>query len=219
MSKRIAILNILFFLGALFLPLIVTAASFYQPSRPVELVTEVTVGEMTESSALSRISVIPVDDAGEPYKLKVLDAESRDQFGQLVFFRSGAVKWMTDSKTCNGYSDDSLLILPGSTLPVDVLPVRNLLESPDPLLYEFRRTVRGQTFEDRISLTVASVSSSMARREQWIREGDPNPAAPLFLIEAKDVETGDLIVRQLWSHATAWWLFEQTPFRRSWRVR
>jgi hypothetical protein len=31
-------------------------------------------------------------------------------------------------------------------------------------------------------------------------------------------EKGRLVVRQLWPAAGAWWLYEETPLRRSWLI-
>jgi hypothetical protein len=214
-----AISKIMFLLSAILLPFSAAASSFYQPDTPVEIITEMTINEMPGSSSdMIQILVNPVISDSPAYKLNFLNAKSGNTFGQLIFSRSGQVEWVGGSKKNSAYSGNGLIILPGSTLPVDVLPVKMVLERQEPLFYEFERMAGGRTFADQIFITVEPVSLGRIRSENWLRLEGAEPSS-FYMIEAKDVETKELVVRQLWSHESVWWIFEQTPYRRSWRVR
>ena len=191
----------------------------YQPVTPIEVMTETTPGNMPGTNpVISRITIKSVAKNSDAVYIVFFRPESGQLIGTLNFFSSGKVMWDAVGDTVKQFHATNLFIIPGLTIAVDVLPVNRFLADADPAVFEFHSHAGGRTFVDRIRISAYSVSREKAYQAQWLRI-DGDVPLNLRMIEAFDLQTGKLIVRQLWAPDRAWWLYEQTLFRRSWQVR
>jgi hypothetical protein len=148
---------------------------------------------------------------------------SRQQSGQSVcrLIFSGAstdIFWERKDISPNTIHSGDLLIVSGVPIPCDVLPVEKLFSVDEPIEYEVRMNAGGRTFVERIQVDSAAVSIEDAQNNGWIKyTGDVKTG--LRLIKAVNLRTNELMVQQLWADDNPWWIYEETPFRRSWRVR
>ncbi|MGB9500227.1 MAG: hypothetical protein ACKVE4_10885 [Dissulfuribacterales bacterium] len=223
MKDPLQYLKISYLIFFLALPSYASAFTLYQPETPVEIMTEATAGDMPGSNpVISRITIRTVsknsDVAHIGFFKPKFKPEPEQPIGTLKFFSSGTVMWDAAGDTIKQFHAANLFIIPGLTIPVDVLPVNRFLADAEPAVFEFHRQAGGRTFVDRIRISAYSVSREKAQQAQWLRI-DGDVPLKLRMIEASDLQTGKLIVRQLWAPGRAWWLYEQTLFRRSWRVR
>jgi hypothetical protein len=126
---------------------------------------------------------------------------------------SGDIEWQgiggKRRKTGHG-----LLIHPGFPAPCDILPVE---EQDHTETYEERREAGGRTFVRTFSVSYMDVSREEARESGWLGEGDGEPEAlqMITVVDKKD----RVVVKQLWPLGGTWWIYEETPFRRSWIIQ
>ena len=133
---------------------------------------------------------------------------------------SGEISWSGVGQAAPAFKAKNLFILSGVTLPVDVLPIQMTLNADAPLEYEFSQNAGGRTFSRRIQVAANPVSRDKARQAGWILYDDCSvDADDLQMIVVTDLQTGELVIKQLWAADNCWWLYEETPLRRSWRVQ
>ena len=208
------------FAGICYLMLTSTASALtpYQPEVRVEIMTEVTADHASgDPTIFSRIFAGPVQKISDACYTDFYNITS-DLIGRLNFATAGIVSWEGTGGSVTRFQADNLCVMPGLSIPVDVLPVNQLISTTEPVVFDFHRKVGGRVFKDRIEISVYSVTIEQAQQEQWIRFMKKSPKE-LKMIEAKDLQTGQLIVKQLWAIGSGWWLYEQTLFRRSWRIK
>lgn len=125
-------------------------------------------------------------------------------------------------------SDNGLLILPGYPAPCNVLPVYQ--QEPEKF-YDEKRSAGGRVFVRRYRVLQDSIPRAVALSEGWVKTtvpskafevgekaaDDASPQAPLRMLTVMD-DTETPVVRQLWREGDIWWIYEETPFKRSWRV-
>lgn len=196
------------------------ATAPYQPVEAVELMTSVTAEDAPGiNPADLRFKVGPVQtNADHSHYVAFFDIESGISNGQLNFQPGGKVSWEGKGAGIKGYHSENFLLMPGLSLPVDVFPVSQLRLLSKPAEYAFQRQAGGRTFVDRIQVSMHPVTSAQAREAKWIRVEETIPDE-LTMIEAVDSQTGLLVAKQLWAPGSDWWLYEETPFRRSWRIQ
>jgi len=204
------------------------SGSRYQPDTPVEIVTALKTDEMPGNgpSAL-RFIIGPAKNTSEAIRVDFFKAESGQSTGHstgaskgcLKFFASGSeVSWEGPGSSGKQLQGASLYIIPGASIPMDVLPVNRLLSGSEPAAYEVRSRAGGRAFVDRIRVSARFVNKAEAMRNGWLQSAAGAPSG-LHMLEAVDQESGRLIVKQLWASGSAWWFYEETPFRLSWQLR
>lgn len=110
-----------------------------------------------------------------------------------------------------------LLIVPGSPVPCDMLPLDMVTGKNESRNYEIKREVSGQTFVDNFQVTCSGIDNAAARKNGWLT-GEDQPGK-LVMITVINARTNALVVRQLWATGADWWIFEETPYYQSWQVR
>lgn len=195
-----------------------SALTPYQPDARIEIMTETTVENTPGMQVFTRIAAGPVQKNADIRLTGLYNGETGDPLGTLGFDPDGTVSWKGKGATAKRFQSNHLLIIPGILIPMDVLPVDQFFGKSETEEYDFRRKAGGRTFVDRIRISVTPVSRDQAVDAQWLRF-EKETSNDLKLIEAVDLRTGELIVKQLWEPGSDWWLYEQTPFRRSWRIR
>lgn len=110
-------------------------------------------------------------------------------------------------------SGEAILLLPGFPAPCDVLPVGR---DDRGSAYAERIEAGGRVFSKsyRVSFTAFSIADAEAMN--WIRVQDPGRTG-LIMVTVTD-ERGRPVLKQLWPADGSWWLYEETPLRRSWLI-
>ena len=125
----------------------------------------------------------------------------------------GEIEWKGVGKGGQKKSDAGILLVPGFPVPCDVLPVGQGDGSGE---YAERIEAGGRVFSRSYRVSFAAFSVGDAKAKGWIRVEDPGTSA-LIMVTVTD-ERGRLVVKQLWPAGGSWWLYEETPLRRSWLV-
>ena len=107
-----------------------------------------------------------------------------------------------------------LLIDPGFPAPCDVLP---LDQKMDVHTYRVERSAGGRSFVTQYSVSRKPVSLKKATQKGWIKPQAAPPPEPLTEWTVVDAQ-GNIVERQIWSPNEKIWLYEETPYRRSWRL-
>jgi len=110
---------------------------------------------------------------------------------------------------------DTLYFATGYPVPLDILPITQDTPIKE---YERIRSAGGRTFKQTITVNITPLTIEEAQDRGWLRISPPHSPTPLYLFTA--TTPGDkLLSRQLWPENGDWWLYEETPFRRSWRIK
>jgi hypothetical protein len=128
----------------------------------------------------------------------------------------GEIQWTGMGKTGQKKSGAGILLVPGFPAPCDVLPVDQQQDSGR--VYEERSEAGGRVFSRSYRISFAAFGVGEAKAMGWIRVEDPGKAAGLIMVAVTD-EKGRPVVKQLWPAGGSWWLYEETPLRRSWLIQ
>jgi hypothetical protein len=125
----------------------------------------------------------------------------------------GEILWQGLGKTGQKKSGVGLLLVPGFPAPCDVLPVGR---QDGGGVYEEKFEAGGRMFLRSYRVSFAAYSVGEAKAMGWIRVEDPGKTG-LIMVAVTD-EKGRPVVKQLWPADGSWWLYEETPLRRSWLI-
>jgi hypothetical protein len=124
---------------------------------------------------------------------------------------AGDIQWKGMGKSGQKKSGAGILLLPGFPAPCDVLPV-----GQGGGAYGERIEAGGRVFSRSYRVSFDTFSVVGAKAMGWIRVEDPGKAG-LIMITVTD-ENGRPVIKQLWPEDGSWWLYEETPLRRSWLI-
>jgi hypothetical protein len=125
----------------------------------------------------------------------------------------GEIQWSGAAKTGQKKTGRGILLLPGFPAPCDVLPVGTKDSSA---VYTEKTEAGGRVFSKTYRVAVEAVSDDAAKAMGYLRAEVPGRAG-LVMVSVID-EAGRPVVKQLWPADGAWWLYEETPVRRSWLI-
>jgi hypothetical protein len=126
---------------------------------------------------------------------------------------AGEIRWEVMGKNGQKKSGVDILLVPGFPAPCDVLPVG---QGANGGVYAERTEAGGRVFSKSYRVSYAAFSVGEAKAMGWIRVEDPGKTG-LIMVTVTD-EKGRLVVKQLWPADASWWLYEETPLRRSWLI-
>ncbi len=126
---------------------------------------------------------------------------------------AGEIRWKGMGESGQKKSGAGILLLPGFPAPCDVLPVGR---GDRGAAYEERIEAGGRVFSKSYRVSFAAFTVADAKAMGWIRVEDPGKAG-LIMVTVTD-ERGRPVVKQLWPADGSWWLYEETPLRRSWLI-
>ncbi|MCX5823848.1 MAG: hypothetical protein NTY86_10180 [Deltaproteobacteria bacterium] len=126
---------------------------------------------------------------------------------------AGEIRWEGMGETGQKRSGAGILFLPGFPAPCDVLPVG---QGDRERAYGERIEAGGRVFSKSYRVSFAAFSVADAKATGWIRTEEPVKAG-LIMVTVTD-EKGRPVVKQLWPADGTWWLYEETPLRRSWLI-
>lgn len=126
---------------------------------------------------------------------------------------AGEIQWTGGGKI-GQKSGSGMLLVPGFPAPCDVLPI-GALDSGK--VYEEKAVAGGRVFSKSYRVSVVPLSIGEAKAAGWIRVENMGGEG-LIMVSVTD-EAGRPVVKQLWPADGSWWLYEETPLRRSWLVQ
>lgn len=126
---------------------------------------------------------------------------------------AGDIQWKGMGQSGQKKSGAGILLLPGFPAPCDVLPVGRGDRAG---AYEERIEAGGRVFAKSYRVSFAAFSVADAKAMSWIRVEDPGKAG--LIMVTVTAENGRPVVKQLWPADGSWWLYEETPLRRSWLI-
>jgi hypothetical protein len=202
--------------GALFFFTASSAAAPFMLNRPVTFETAYPAPDGKTKTQVWKVS--PSQGNGGAASLVFRPANSPPDSPPFckIQFEEGAdgipqIRW-TGAGGVVREGQNGMLLMGGFPVACDILPLH---QEASEKTYSEKTKAGERTFVKSMTIRREDVSPQKARREGWIR-GDVDGGLLLFTAEDDD---GELIVRQLWSETGSWWLYEETPFRQSWRVQ
>ncbi|RJP84122.1 MAG: hypothetical protein C4518_19650 [Desulfobacteraceae bacterium] len=204
----------------------ITSAMPYQPEGPIRIITQDIPGSARSVDNGTEWQVETKKTGPGSAELSFSMADSDEVVCRVVMdsvdSASGKAStlnllWNNPGRQPQVFQQADLLVVPGSPVPCDILPLDMMMGKSEPRNYEIKRQVAGQTFVDTFKVTCNSVGPASARTNGWLTGEDLT--GPLVMISVVNARTGELVVRQLWAPGADWWIFEETPYHQSWQLR
>jgi hypothetical protein len=192
----------------------------YHPEKMVQIRSEISGLDEPGESRIENWNVTVRKNDDGSNSLMFFMEKAEQPIAQIRISPSGnGVQWEGENKGPDIMLRDGLLIAPGYPVPCDILPMSLLLGgTKEPLTYDVKRTAGGVTRADQVRVEISPVKMEEAVQNGWVQQNFQT-ADSLWMVQAIDVRTNVMMVRQMWSSSGSWWLYEETPHRRSWQVR
>lgn len=200
-----------------FFPPLLATAQYYQPLAPVKILTvnQGFEGDVNPDTATEWTVIYQIENKAEK-SLSFYPADTPEMVCRLVLTSTGIrIIWNNTDRIPHAVSTGNLFIVPGASVPCDLLPVE---QAEDSTAYEYRRQLGGHIFVETIQVERVEINPQEALRNGWLR-GEVQSNKQLVMIRAFSQRTKALLVQQLWADGDHWWIYEETPVRLSWRVR
>lgn len=193
-------------------------ASPYRPAAAVSIVSEYSAVGGAARPHTQVWKVMPEAGPGGAMLLRFFpeaaaDAGSTCEVALPAPGAAGEIRWQGIGKP-GKKSSTGLLLLPGFPAPCDILPVGR---EDSGIVYEERSEAGGRVFSRSYRVSHAAVGVDEARAMGWIRAD--GPGSPGLIMVAVTDDRGRPVVKQLWPAGGSWWLYEETPLRRSWLIQ
>lgn len=192
----------------------------YQPDKTIQIQSELSskAGGSTEKQDILW-SVTSRKNNDETFDLSFFMEGSDQPVCQLsVSALNGRIQSKIGSRSPDVILDSDLFISPGYPAPCDVLPVARMLGSAGEIItYDIKRQAGGSSFAEQLQVDCFPVDINEARKNGWVRT-NVDATENLWMIRVRNKRTDAVMVRQLWPSTGSWWIYEETPYRRSWRM-
>jgi len=191
----------------------------YRPEETIQILTEAVHGIDPDEIMRIRWRVVPENRNDAWFGLTFYREDSPQLICQLLFPDSNHDIIINGASVGqNKFQTSDLLIVPGFPVPCDVIPVADILKSSDSKIYEMKRDISDRKFTDRLQIECNLIHIDEAKRNGWIKEGE-SVQSDVRRIKVINLRTHELMLQQVWPLNGSWWLYEETQYRRSWRVR
>jgi hypothetical protein len=190
----------------------------YRPAAALSILSEYAALKDSSPRHTQVWKVVPEAGPGGASILRFF-LEASAEAGALCELRipapgaGGEIRWEGTGKSGQKKSGAGMLLLPGFPAPCDVLPVGR---GDNGGVYEERIEAGGRVFSKSYRISYASFNVDEAKAKGWIRVDEPVKSG-LIMATVTD-ERGRPVVKQLWPAGGSWWLYEETPLRRSWLI-
>jgi len=190
----------------------------YHIKDTIEIRSE--ISDVNAGSAIPAVInwiVVPEADESGSIRLSFLVAGGDSSVCQMSLTGTEThITWTDAARIPRIYHQNNLLVVPGSMMPCDILPVDNTNSKQLNKTFEIKRRVGGQTFVNLLQVDFYPVAASDAVANGWVTASQ-NLIGPLTMIRVMDLKKEVMIVQQLWSAGDTWWLYEESLTRQSWR--
>jgi len=122
------------------------------------------------------------------------------------------IEWIGPNQS-EKYEPD-LMILSGFVVPCDILPVG---DDNDGRRFKEKKKAGNRIFIKEHVISIQKLSTEEAIAKGWIKV-DVETDQELKMVTVKD-QRDRLVVRQAWLEGSNWWIYEETPDRRSWNLQ
>lgn len=190
------------------------AASPYFPQHPVKIETQLfsEANNTTISTSVYHVAVSNDMHAEKElvfFKNRLADGKSLCRI-KLNHDGTLSLKKTSKSKYVPILSD--VYLLPGFPLPIDILPVES---QKDSIAIHQVKTLSGQrTFLSTVTVSIEEVTVDDIDHKLWLKISLPSNTK-LLIYTAKNSKN-NILSTQVWPESGDWWIYEETPFRRSW---
>jgi len=217
---KLLIMNLAGWMGVvLLLPSVALSQSYFLQS-PVQIVS--VDADTAIDSAENRMTewvVIPENNRSGETALNYYSSGNDQRICRVIISAtSPQIIWDNTKHVPHELSGQDILIVTGVNVPCDILPVSSGIEHQRVRIFDIRRQVGGQIFVDRVQVEYISISTQDAIENGWIVD-NAQPVDGLVLVKANNLRTNKLISMQLWIPGSDWWIYEESPVRKSWRIR
>jgi hypothetical protein len=219
MIKKINVIktNLLFMALLLLLSAAESHAFFYRPAGAVRIFSEYKAFNDSAPPRTQVWKVVPEVATDSAVRLRFF-TEAAAETNAVCEIElppvdyAGEIRWKGIGKSGEKESETGLLLAPGFPAPCDVLPIGE----EDEREYQEKTEAGGSVFIRTYQVSSATFSLEEANEKGWIK-AETKGISELILVTVTD-EKGQLAARQLWAPGGSWWLYEETPLRRSWRI-
>lgn len=209
------------FLTTLFILLFLSMACLARPYRPtasLTLTSEYAGFNDTAPPHTQIWQVVPTTaaDTGVTLRFFPVKALEPEPVCEIFLPPTGGIGNIRLKKTAEDTevtTTSGLLLTDGFPAPCDILPVEGDHEGR---LFQQTRRAGGSVFTRNYRITKENFSLDDAHVNGWIRYKAALPST-LIMVTVED-EQGRMATRQLWPVDGDWWLYEETPLRRSWLI-
>lgn len=209
--RGIAILLLLF---SLVVPESLRAEPYF-PSQPLLILTQMQSIESGDAGDQTRqYTVASMPDASGVQFLNFSSPSSNQLFCRISFHNDGSLSWQKTANSLPQALSQTIFLQPGFPLPVDILPVAKQPEAKK--IYAIQTNSGGRAFKASYTVEKTEINIDTVRKNDWLKMNIPSDAA-LQLFTVTDAKQ-QVISIQLWPEQGEWWLYEETPFRKSWRI-
>mgnify|MGYP006293254243 FL=1 len=212
---------IFIFLVLLLLPYLAFPFS-YQPQTPVFIKTQILLASGNANPSEARIWRIVIEKKGQSGALiSFFYEKSESSFCWIKLSEASQILDLElPGAAGNILQKNNFLFVPGYPAPCDIFPLQssNWTAADGPVSYEVQRNIGGQRFVDKIRFQSRLVSVQEASTKGWIRKPAVNLTGVLHVFKAINCRSNQLICLQVWQSGADWWVYEETPYRRSWQI-
>ena len=125
------------------------------------------------------------------------------------------IVWKSNDGKKELHGNNGFLPVGGYPVPCDMLPVYQKEPEKEYVLY---KKVAGATFAERYTVKIENVDAKTAQNNGWIKSDGNTDSLDFMTVSAYNSDKKP-VVKQLWEKNSDWWLYEETPYRRSWRIQ
>ncbi|MBI5557277.1 MAG: hypothetical protein HY885_06530 [Deltaproteobacteria bacterium] len=190
----------------------------YVPSRNLEIETEflqdlpTRKGEAAPTKISWLVSPAAADEQSVSLQFFLNRQLSVPVTAVTILFAGGVTR-----KEQSGQTTDApvhLLLNSGSPVPADILPI---MQTEREKTYQVEEKAGGRNFLHTYRVVETEVSAPEAVKKGWLRKIPPADER-LQSVTVYD-DRNQLVALQVWPVGGEWWLYEETPYRRSWLVQ
>ncbi len=190
--------------------LILTPQVFsFPPENAFKIVSENLNSDNRKTVYTRQWEVVPEAASDGTHILKFF-SESSTPVCTITISLSGAIIWQETGQSLTKSVKNGLLITPGFPVPCDILPVN---QKETEKIYKDKFKAGGRIFNKSYRVIRENVSLEKAKKNGWL-EMNSSESDKIYMITVTD-QKGGLVVKQLWPEQGNWWIYEETPYRRS----
>jgi hypothetical protein len=190
----------------------------YRPAEALSLLSEYAALNDSVTSRTRLWKVVPEAGPADTLILHFIlnasaDADTVCEVSLPTPGTAGEIRWAGVGRSEQKKSGSGILLVPGFPAPCDVLPI-GLKNGGQ--VYQEKIEAGGRVFSKSYRVSFDPCSVADAKSMGWIKIEDPGNAG-LIMVAVTD-EKGRPVVKQLWPADGSWWIYEETPLRRSWFI-
>jgi len=198
----------------LFVAVVSQAGSIYRPFNRVVVETEVIRPD--SGRGLSKTTYIiqasPLGDDGVVINFSSIASPSKPVC-QLSLLAGNHILLKKDMAATAISFGDGMLLQGGFPVPVDILPIYTEKIRDTITVHE---KVGGRTFSRTYKVSLTAIDYNSVKENGWLKMNLPDDTK-FRTVTVSDNQSKSISL-QVWPDNGSWWIYEETQFRRSWRI-